>query len=173
MVLTCKKAPRPLKAGLLVAATLLLGQAINAAPAPPGRATGAVEVAPAARPAATVVDAFHRAMRRGDTKLALSYLAGDALIFEAGGVERGRAEYAAHHLSADAEFAQAVPATLIRRVGRSGGGSFAWIASEGRTTGTFKGKPVDRRTTETMLLRRTGSTWEIIHIHWSSAAAGK
>jgi ketosteroid isomerase-like protein len=121
-----------------------------------------------------VVDAFHQALARGDTKAALSHLAEEALIFESGGVERGKKEYASHHLAADAAFSQAVPSKVTRRVAHLAG-PLAWIASEGRTTGTFKDKPVDRRTVETMVLRRTGPTWKIVHIHWSSenAAGGK
>ena len=129
-------------------------------------------VAPSARPAARVVDAFHAALRRGDTKAALSYLAEDALIYESGGVERGRQEYASHHLGADAAFAQAVPGTVTRRAGEALG-SLAWIATEGRTAGTYKGKAVDRLTTETMVVRRAGGAWKIVHIHWSSAAGAK
>ena len=118
---------------------------------------------------AGIRDAFHAALRRGDTKAALSYLADNALIYEAGGVERGRQEYASHHLGADAAFAQAVPGTVTRRAGDAVG-AVAWIATEGRTTGTYKAKAVDRVTTETMILRRTGKTWKIVHIHWSSGA---
>ena len=32
-------------------------------------------------------------------------------------------------------------------------------------------KPLDRVTTETMILRRDRSGWKIVHIHWSSGAA--
>lgn len=129
-------------------------------------------IAPSARPAATVVDAFHAALRAGDTKGAMSHLAEKALIYEAGGVERGRQEYASHHLGADSAFAQAVPGKVTRRAGEAVG-NIAWIATEGRTTGTYKGKAVDRTTAETMVLRRQGSAWKIVHIHWSSAAGGK
>lgn len=122
-----------------------------------------------ARGAAATVDAFHAALRRGDTKAAAALLAANALIFEAGGVERSKAEYEAHHLAADAAFSQAVPTTVTRRAGDSDG-TIAWIASEGRITGTFKGKAVDRVTAETMVLRRVGRVWRIVHIHWSSAA---
>jgi ketosteroid isomerase-like protein len=119
-----------------------------------------------------VVDAFHAALARGDRAAALAALAEDALIYEAGGVERDRAEYAAHHLAADAAFAKAVPSTRSKRAGRVEG-DLAWIVSEGRTTGTWMNKPVDRITTETMLLRRRGPGWVIVHIHWSSRAAPK
>lgn len=128
-------------------------------------------VAPSARPATAVVDAFHAALRRGDTDTAQSFLADDALIYEAGGVEHSKQEYASHHLGADAVFAQAVPGKIMRRAGQAVG-NIAWIASEGRTTGTYKDKAVDRITTETMVLRRDGTGWKIVHIHWSSAAGG-
>lgn len=129
-------------------------------------------VAPSARSAAAVVDAFHAALRHGDTKAALSHLAENALIYEAGGVERGRQEYASHHLGADSAFSQAVPGQVTRRAGEAVG-NVAWIATEGRTTGTYKDKATDRITTETMVLRRVGRAWTIVHIHWSSAARAK
>ena len=139
---------------------------------PSGSAVPISVLARPALPAAAVVDAFHGALQRGDTKTALGFLTSDALIFEAGGVERGRAEYASHHLGADAAFSQAVPAIITRRAGQAVG-DMAWIATEGRTTGTYKGKPVNRRTVETMMLHRTAAGWKIAHIHWSSAAGAK
>jgi len=117
--------------------------------------------------AAAVVDAFHAALHRGDTKGAALLLSDDAIIFEEGHAERSKSEYAAHHLPADAEFSRAVSSTITRRTGR-GDGRTAWVASEGRYTGTFKGTAYDQLTTETMVLRRTGSSWKIAHIHWSS-----
>ena len=127
-------------------------------------------VSPSARGAAATVDGFHAALRRGDTRFAAALLADDVLIFESGEVERSKAEYAAHHLSADAEFSRAVPSSPGRRAGDASG-TMAWIASEGRTTGTFHGRPIDQMTTETMVLRRAAHGWKIVQIHWSSAAA--
>ena len=129
-------------------------------------------LAASARPAAAVVDAFHAALRRGDTQTAQSLLAANALIYESGGVERDRQEYASHHLGADAAFAQAVPGTVTRRAGEAVG-TIAWIATEGRTAGAYKDKAIDRITTETMILRHIGGAWKISHIHWSSAAGAK
>jgi len=125
-------------------------------------------LSPSARAPSAVVDAFHAALRRGDGRAAASLLADDALIFEAGEAERTKAEYAAHHLSADAEFSQSVSSSVTRRVGHSEG-TLAWVASEGRISGTYKGKTNDLQTTETMLLRRTAVGWKIVHVHWSSA----
>ena len=65
------------------------------------------DIAPSAREAVAVVDAFHAALKRGDTIAAAALLVDDVLIFESGGVERTKAEYAARHLPADAAFAQA------------------------------------------------------------------
>lgn len=135
-------------------------------------ATEFQEVPTSAQPAARVVDAFHAALRRGDTEAALSHLAENALIYEAGGVERGRQEYASHHLAADSAFARAVPGTRTRRAGEAAG-DIAWVATEGRTKGIYKGKDVDRITSETMVLRRAAGAWRIVHIHWSSAAGVK
>ena len=127
-------------------------------------------LAPSARTPAEVVDAFHAALERGDARAAQSLLTEDALIFEEGGAERGKAEYSAHHLGADAAFSKAVPGKVTRRAGGAAG-NIAWIATEGRTTGAWKAKAIDRVTTETMVLRRSGGGWKIVHIHWSSAAA--
>jgi ketosteroid isomerase-like protein len=132
--------------------------------------SAAASLSPAATEAARAVDAFHAALSMGNTRAALALLADDVLIFEAGGVERSKAEYASHHLAADAAFTQAVPGRTIRRTGAAVG-DVAWIASEGRTTGRYKDKPVDRVTAETIILRRAGSGWLISHVHWSSAAA--
>src|SRR5215208_4886001 len=95
--------------------------------------------------AAAVVDAFHSALTSGDAKAAAALLADDALVFEAGGAERSKAEYAAQHLPADADFSRAVRSTTTRRVDHEAHG-IAWVATEGRTTGRYRGKPIDQLT---------------------------
>ena len=137
---------------------------------PATRPAQASAVAPSARGAAATVDALHAALQHGDARAASALLADDVLIFESGEVERSKAEYAGHHLAADIEFTKAVPSTVTRRAGRSTG-TMAWIASEGRTTGNFNGRPIDVTTTETMVLQRLGKVWQIVQIHWSSAKA--
>ncbi len=130
--------------------------------------TAATELPAEVRSAGAVVEAFHAALGRGDTRAAAGLLATDALIYESGGVERGKAEYAAHHLSADAAFAKAVSRVVTRRAGGADGRT-AWIASESTTKGSFKNRPINSKSTETMVLRRGGAGWRIIHVHWSSA----
>lgn len=123
-----------------------------------------------AQEAAKAVDAFHAKLAEGDGATAAALLADDALIFESGHAERSRAEYASHHAGADAAYAAAVPSKLTHRAGFVEGDT-AWIVSDSRATGTYKDKPVDRVTTETMILRKTAEGWRIAHIHWSSRAA--
>ncbi|MFL6779928.1 MAG: YybH family protein [Sphingomicrobium sp.] len=151
-----------LVASIVPTSPLLAHNPATTAPSP-------AALAAPARGAAAVVDAFHAALQRGDTSAAAALLADDALIFESGGAERTKAEYAGHHLPADAAFSQAVRSTVSRRSGNASG-TLAWVATEGRLTGTYKGKAIDLPTTETMLLRRSGNGWKIVHIHWSSGA---
>ena len=120
------------------------------------------------RAASAVVSAFHAALGRGDTRAAAALLASDALIYESGGVERGKAEYAAHHLAADATFAKAMARVVTRQAGGADGRT-AWIASESTMRGSFKNKPINSVSTETMVLRRDRVGWRIVHVHWSSA----
>ncbi len=155
---------------VVAVAALVLGHGPAIGHEPQGSSTVMANLAHDASAPALVVDAFHEALRTGSVAAALARLSEDAVIFESGGVERGKAEYASHHAPADAAFAQAVPSRTTRRAGQVVG-DLAWILTEGRTTGTYKGKPVDRVTTETMLLRRAEGVWRIVHIHWSSAAA--
>ncbi len=126
-------------------------------------------VAAEATDAAAAVDAFHAALKAGDTAGALTFLDPAVMIFEEGGAERSRDEYASHHLASDAAFAAASEATLVQRSGWADG-DIAWITSEGRTTGQVNGRAVDRLTAETMLLKRHADGWRIHHIHWSSRA---
>ena len=142
---------------------------VLAAPAAAAHEPFPPEAVPAAaEAAAATVDAFHAALRRGDTAAASALLTDDALIFEEGRAERSKAEYARQHLGAAAAFSRAVPGTRTRRRGDAAG-DFAWIATEGRSKGRYRGNEVNRVTDETMVLRRVGETWKIVHIHWSSA----
>lgn len=147
---------------------MLLALAPQASAAPPVSAPA--ESLPAvAREAAAAVDAFHAALRRDDAKAALAFVADEALVFEEGRAERSKAEYALRHAAADAAFSKAVPSVRSRRTGHAAG-DLAWIASESRNKGRFKGQDVDRIMVETMVLRRDpGRAWKIVHIHWSSA----
>lgn len=130
----------------------------------------AVDVMPQAAEAASVVDAFHAALKAGNTDAALALLSEDVTIFEEGGAERSRSEYEAHHLGADAAYAAASESTMSRRAGWVSGDA-AVITSEGTTTGQAGNSATVRMTVETMILKRDPQGWRIQHIHWSSRAA--
>ena len=136
----------------------------------------AVVVAPATVAAASqsapvlVVDAFHAAMGRADAAGVADLLLDDAVIFEQGGAESSKAEYVEAHLPGDIAYSQGMTDTVASR-GSTVQGNLAWVLTQGRTTGTYEGKTVDRLTTETMVLKKTRGGWRIAHIHWSSRAA--
>lgn len=123
----------------------------------------------ATRPVVAVVDAFHAALGSGNADAVLALLAEDVMVLEEGGAERSREEYAGHHLPADMTFAAATAAEVTRRAAWIEG-DMAWVLTEGRTTGQFNGRAIDRLTAETMILQRHAAGWRIRHIHWSSRA---
>ena len=123
----------------------------------------------ATRPVVAVVDAFHAALGSGDADAVLALLAEDVMILEEGGAERSREEYAGHHLPADMAFAAATEAEVTRRAAWIEGDT-AWVLTEGRTSGQFNGRAIDRLTAETVILQRHADGWRIRHIHWSSRA---
>ncbi|MBI5942523.1 MAG: nuclear transport factor 2 family protein [Caulobacterales bacterium] len=142
----------------------LAGAAVAAStPASPVQAAS-----PAATPLA-VVEQFHTAMKRGDAAAVAALMADDAVIYEQGWVEVSKDEYVTGHLPGDIAYSVGMTDQVIsRRISTSG--SFAVVMTQSRTTGTHEGKPVDRGTTETMVLKRTKGVWLIAHIHWSSHA---
>ncbi len=155
---------------LVALATVTLMSSAAVAAIDPVGPVQSVAMDPRATDAATVVDAFHAALKSGDTAAALAMLAEDVMIFEEGGAERSRDEYASHHLEADAAFASTSEATILRRAGWAED-DVAWVTSEGRTTGKSGNRDVNRLTVETMVLKRGPEGWRIHHIHWSSRAA--
>lgn len=134
-------------------------------------AAGAIApaLAATAKPTA-VVDRFHEAMTRGDADAVAALMAEDAMIYEQGGVEASKDEYVSGHLPGDIAYSAGMTDAIASRRSEVSG-AFALVMTQGRTTGTHDEKPVDRMTTETMVLRRVRGEWRIVHIHWSSRAA--
>jgi hypothetical protein len=116
--------------------------------------------------AAAVVDRFQKLLAQGKTHEASELLDPNVLIFEGGGAERSRNEYASHHLKSDAEFLKTANVAMGNRSGVVVG-DLAWIATESELK-TQGAKPVNLQSTETMVLKRSGNGWRISHIHWSS-----
>jgi ketosteroid isomerase-like protein len=113
------------------------------------------------------VAAFHAALSAGDKATALSLLAPEVAIYEAGHVERSRDEYASHHLPGDIEFARSSTRTVLRESERIDGNT-AVVWEETETTGKAMGMPVRALGTGTMVLEKRGDGWAIVHVHWSS-----
>jgi ketosteroid isomerase-like protein len=120
--------------------------------------------------ATAAVDAFHAALKKGDKTVALSMLDDAVEVFEQGAIEHSKIEYASKHLDADMAFSGATKTTRLNRGGAILG-NLAYITSESKVTGSFKGKPVNSVSIETMVLHKAGKDWKILHIHWSSRDA--
>ena len=157
------KPGRMLGSGMAV--WLVAAAATQAAPGQPAHPSGSDG------PAATA-DAFHRALAGGDREAVLALLAEDAVIFESGGAEMSPTEYAHHHLEADMEFAKATQRGVVDRLAREVG-HIAWILTRSETRGSFRGRDIALRGTETVVLEHGEGGWRIAHIHWSSRPLGE
>jgi ketosteroid isomerase-like protein len=124
------------------------------------------------RTPAETVDAFHAALRAQDTAGALSLLDRGLVVYEFGGVDPTVEAYALNHLPFDMDAAAATQWKLESR--RSGGeGHERWVLSTYRVTGKQSdGTPIDQTTLETVILRRSGAQFRIVHFHWSTSDPG-
>lgn len=120
-----------------------------------------------AREAVATVDRFFAALGRGDIEAAGRELAGDVSVFENGRVERSAPEYMGGHAGHDAAFIQEAHHQPKHRIARVSG-DLAWVASESEFHANRDEGMLTVFSNETMVLRRSGARWEIIHIHWSS-----
>jgi len=117
------------------------------------------------------VAALHAAMAAGDSIAVVALLAPNVVIYESGGVEQSRDEFASHHLAIDIDFAGSTTREILNQT--SGvSGDVAWVLSTTSVTGTFRDNPTNSRGTETMLLAKSDEGWRITHIHWSSRRGG-
>ncbi len=117
-------------------------------------------------PAKTVL-AFHQALKEGDHATVDQVLADDVMIFEGGGVERSKTEYAQHHMSADMAYLKEMSVeTLEHHVQVDG--NFALSMARSKVNGSYKGKTVAHEGMETITLLKKNGQWRINHIHWSN-----
>ncbi len=117
---------------------------------------------------ADVVDAFHTALRTKNTAAALSLLDRGLVVFEFGSIDPTAETYAVAHLPSDIDVAAATRWKLeTRRVG--GEGNERWVLSSYHLTGAqADGTPIDQTLLETAILRRSGDSFRIVHLHWST-----
>ena len=136
----------------------------------PKPATKAVVPAPvvvAIPTPADIVDQFHEALRTRNRNGVVALMSPDAWLFETGFVEASRDDYVKNHLSDDAEFARVTDYKPTRRSVITDGQT-AWVLTQANISGLFGDQDVDLEQTETMILRRTATSWEIMHLHWSA-----
>lgn len=161
---------KPINYSAVVLTCLLALPSFAAAHDPKQHATTAPAVADtAAQPVIAVVEQFSKALQAADFKRVSELLAEDVLILESGGAERSREEYLGHHAVSDAAFLKAAHVQVKHRVARVQG-SFAWVGTESELHATKDGKAMTLLSTETMILKKAGADWRIVHIHWSSRA---
>ena len=89
------------------------------------------------------------------------------MIFEHGGAELSRDEYASHHLNGDLAYLAEIDVRVVDRKVLDGADR-AIVLTRTESKGQYKGKPVASRGTETLVLERRGERWLIVHVHWSS-----
>ena len=120
-----------------------------------------------AQPAVAVVEQFSKALQSANFDQVRALLADDVLILESGGAERSREEYLGHHAISDATFLKGAHVQVKQRTARVEG-PLAWVGTESELHATKDGKALTLLSTETMILKKTGADWRIVHIHWSS-----
>jgi ketosteroid isomerase-like protein len=164
------------RAPAILVATLLLATPFNGAADP-----YAPHVMPSATPADSaptpetreeqeadvraVARGFRDALARGDSTAALGYLTDDVQILEGGRAET-KEQYRSGHLAADIRFASSVKSETVSE-GVTLHGETAHYTQSYRVTGTSaRGAPIDRTSSEAMVLVRTPAGWRIRSIHW-------
>lgn len=133
--------------------------------------TAEVSIAPTAVDAVAAVERFSIALGAGDLIKAGAELDPGVIILESGGAERSRDEYLSGHARNDANFLKSAMVTLKRRSAQASG-DLAWVASESQIHAMKGEEMLMIDSTETVVLRKSGEGWKIVHIHWSSRRAG-
>lgn len=112
-----------------------------------------------------VAAGFSDALAQGDSLRVLSYLHDDVLILEGSRAET-KEQYRSGHLAADIRFASTVQRETVRD-GATITGETALYTRQYRVTGTSgRGEPIDRTSTEALVMVRTPEGWRIRHVHW-------
>ena len=130
-----------------------------AAGAQPGRAADSAA-------ALAIVDQYEAALSAGDSAKAVSLLADDLLVMEAGTIET-RAEYLAHHIGADMKASTGAKGERsVIKVNVVG--DAAYIVTKTVRPGTGAPGSTGSELAELMVLSKTSVGWKIRAIHWSS-----
>jgi len=153
---------------LLLAASLAAASFTSApAFAQPSATTAAIiaaHIAPTARDAVVVADAFSAALSSGQLDTARQLMTPDAVVVANGQVLGERDAYIDGAAKGDAAALRGVQRELLRREAGAGN-DVAWVLSEKRVRTVAQGP--SEVVMESMLLIKTPSGWKITQIHWS------
>jgi len=154
--------------------TLLLTALLLAAPAAfahEGKAHAAPASTPsnddALAPVIATAERFGAAIKGADFDTVRTVLDEKVLILESGGAERSLEEYLGHHAIADAAFLAGATVKVTHRAGEMQG-TTAWLATESEITPAAGSDEKPLLSTETLVMRKAGNAWRIVHVHWSS-----
>ena len=114
-----------------------------------------------------VADQFHTALSDGDVATINELLDPNVLIFESGGVESSREEYASHHMHSDMKFIAGMDREIISRQVTQDE-AMAVVSTSSKLVGSYQDNQLDLASTETLVLKKGDHGWRIHHIHWSS-----
>lgn len=124
------------------------------------------EAAGEARSAVSVADQFKQALHAADAAAVRETLSENVLIFESGKVESSLEEYASHHMAADMAFMKEMEASILSRTVFEDE-AMATVSTVYHLKGTYRGKSLDEKSSETLVMRKINGAWKIVHIHWS------
>ena len=120
-----------------------------------------------AREAVATVDRFLAALAAGEIDRAAAELDPELVVLEGGNAEFTKEQYLSLHARPDAEFLKNATVETGHRRARVSG-DLAWVASLAEMQSERDGKPITIDGAESMVLKRGGSGWRIVQIHWSS-----
>jgi ketosteroid isomerase-like protein len=114
------------------------------------------------------VEAYHRAFEQRDLEALRPLFDPDLLVFEAGGIDRGRDTYLGHHLGPELkELSTWRTSGMAMRAHVHG--DLAYVTCAFTYEAAFSsGKTARGQATETLVLASAKGSWVIRHLHWSS-----
>lgn len=112
---------------------------------------------------------FRNAMQTGEIATALRLLAPEVLIYDGGREIRSREAYAAGPLKRDIARDAAFYTTVLSQDSAERGDT-AWVTTRTRYLSTSTEQAVEFIGTETLVLHRLASGWQIVYVHRSTGA---
>jgi ketosteroid isomerase-like protein len=115
---------------------------------------------------------FRGALLDGNTGVALSLLATDALIYQSGEQQASRDAYAVQRLKQDAAYFSAFFTDVLSQKSLTNG-DLSWVSTRLRLFSKDAADTTSLFMTETQVLRRASGGWTIVHIHRSLSTPGQ